>query len=704
METPSEETPFMHRLCVSAVILLLGASFASAQAAQPPQAPPAQPQSQAQQPPPVFRSAVDLVPVDVLVVDRDGNPIPELRPEDFTITVDGKPRRVVSAEFLSHYDRSATAPDRTQIPNLNVEDRVMMRAEYSSNTKSPPGRLFVLVVDAGNMTRGGGRGAMEAARAFVKKLAPNDLVALVTLPAGVTVDFTADRAAIREALLKIVGGGANKYLANVNVSLTEAFALQVGGDRKRIFEDAVRLECSFARTDAELMNCRMNLEADARSKFFTARTSAESSARALEHLIRRLALIEGQKHVIFIGEAFVTGASFGYLDGSGDLARLGSLSQAARANFYVLHLDRAFLEAFDVLERFPSRTLLEDARLLNDGLGELAGQAGGTYFNLTVAIDPAFERIARETSASYLVAFEPASDDRDGKAHNVSVKVARPDVQIRARRQFTVDPATQAAPIAERLSRALNSPYLPASVPMDLTTYVVGDSREGGVRVLMAAEIGCGPDAAADFDVGHLVTDPAGKGSGSAVQHPSAIVERRPGVRCVYYSSSFGLKSGEYALRAVALDSANRAGGVERHLDARLTPAGPLGLSSLVLTDPSVRVNEKMKLVVDGRVAGPSVAAYIEVRRLQPAADPASAALRPIVQFEVARADGGPALAGTVPPVADDAEAGAWYAEGSVNLATLAPGTYAVRALVSWDGKVVGTTGRTIIIDAAARQ
>ena len=97
----------------------------------------------------------------------------------------------------------------------------------------------------------------------------------------------------------------------------------MGGDRKRIFENAVRMECGFARSDTELQNCRMNLEAEAQSKLFTARASAQSSSRALEFLIRRLALIEGQKHVIFIGESLVTGASFG-LPRSGDLAWLGA--------------------------------------------------------------------------------------------------------------------------------------------------------------------------------------------------------------------------------------------------------------------------------------------------------------------------------------------------------------------------------------------
>ena len=51
---------------------------------------------------PEFKSGVDLVAVDVVVVDRDGRPVVDLAPGDFTVTVDGKPRRVVSADFIGH--------------------------------------------------------------------------------------------------------------------------------------------------------------------------------------------------------------------------------------------------------------------------------------------------------------------------------------------------------------------------------------------------------------------------------------------------------------------------------------------------------------------------------------------------------------------------------------------------------------------------
>ncbi len=50
---------------------------------------------------PVFRSGVEVMEVDVTVVDAKGMPVRDLRVPEFTVTIDGQPRRVVSAEFIS---------------------------------------------------------------------------------------------------------------------------------------------------------------------------------------------------------------------------------------------------------------------------------------------------------------------------------------------------------------------------------------------------------------------------------------------------------------------------------------------------------------------------------------------------------------------------------------------------------------------------
>ena len=65
---------------------------------------------------PSFRSGVEVVSVDVNVIDRQGRPLRGLTAGDFTVTVAGKPRRVVTSEFIDHPDpvQEADRPRRHQ--------------------------------------------------------------------------------------------------------------------------------------------------------------------------------------------------------------------------------------------------------------------------------------------------------------------------------------------------------------------------------------------------------------------------------------------------------------------------------------------------------------------------------------------------------------------------------------------------------------
>src|SRR5512134_3462635 len=58
--------------------------------------------------PPVFPADVELAVVDVTIVDANGAPVRDPRPEDFTLTVKDQPRRVVSAEYLAQGGGEAT--------------------------------------------------------------------------------------------------------------------------------------------------------------------------------------------------------------------------------------------------------------------------------------------------------------------------------------------------------------------------------------------------------------------------------------------------------------------------------------------------------------------------------------------------------------------------------------------------------------------
>jgi hypothetical protein len=96
----------------------------------------AQAAAQDQPPPkPAFKSAVDLVAVDVSVIDRNGRPVPDLAAGDFTLTVDGKPRRIA----LGAVHRGG--PRRRQRPARQADG-----VQFQHGSQG--GRLVMIAVDS----------------------------------------------------------------------------------------------------------------------------------------------------------------------------------------------------------------------------------------------------------------------------------------------------------------------------------------------------------------------------------------------------------------------------------------------------------------------------------------------------------------------------------------------------------------------------
>src|SRR5438552_3039858 len=59
---------------------------------------------------PRFQASVELTSLDVSVIGHDGRPIRNLGPEAFVVRVDGKMRRVVSANWVSLVGGSTERP------------------------------------------------------------------------------------------------------------------------------------------------------------------------------------------------------------------------------------------------------------------------------------------------------------------------------------------------------------------------------------------------------------------------------------------------------------------------------------------------------------------------------------------------------------------------------------------------------------------
>src|SRR5262249_4279985 len=126
----------------------------------------------AQDQPPRFKSTVDVTSLDVTVVDDRGVPITTLTPDDFTVRIDGNPRKVVTAEWVPLVKAAPDAP------------AVAMPEGFSTNENSTAGRLIVIAVDEPNIRFGGAQAIARTANAFVDRLAPSDRVAVAGFGTG----------------------------------------------------------------------------------------------------------------------------------------------------------------------------------------------------------------------------------------------------------------------------------------------------------------------------------------------------------------------------------------------------------------------------------------------------------------------------------------------------------------------------------------
>ena len=139
-------------------------------AAQQPPAPPEQPPGD--QPParPTFRSGIDFVRVDVIVTNKKGEPVVDLKREEFEIFEDGARQDVESFKLFRVDEIAETTPARP-IRSLFDEE---------SEAQRPDVRLFAFFLDDYHTRRGNAMRARVDLADFVRRaISPQDMVGLM---------------------------------------------------------------------------------------------------------------------------------------------------------------------------------------------------------------------------------------------------------------------------------------------------------------------------------------------------------------------------------------------------------------------------------------------------------------------------------------------------------------------------------------------
>ena len=617
-----------------------------------------------------FKSAVDLVPVDVSVVDKDGRPVATLTAQDFTLSVDGKPRTIASAEFISIAATAGAAPARA--------------VEYSSNAGAAGGRLIMLVVDAESIGIGRGKTAIEAARRFLGTLNPADRVALVVLPGvGPQVEFTTNHALVQSMLAKVAGRGTDE-LGPRRVGLSEALALQ-GSDRTAVREIVSR-ECGADPAPTLIESCLQRIQGEAAQLLMSVRERSRNSLVALRGLFDRMDTGNTPKTIVLISEGML-------LDRPADIAWIGARAASAHIILYVLQLDTSEIDASS--QRLaPSQTA--DRTVLKHGLDQLAAHARGEVFRVFGDADFAFQRLGRELSGYYLLSFNPEPGDRDGAPHKIKIDVRRSNLQLRSRREFSVGPPV-ALTTDDMVRETLRTPILAADIPLKLTTYTFQDPGSSRLKILLAVEIDRALNPQERVSLGYVMLNERGEaGAGRLEKTVEAPIDSLRRVQ--QWAGAAVALPGTYTVKVAVVDESGRRGSVERTITARLNGFGQLHATDLLLADNTAQNAGDAPPPVAADLTGDELYAYLEL--LSEATEQLTNAT---VVIEISQSEAGRAVA-TAPArlqAAERAEGRRRIAEAGLPIGLLQPGEYVARAVISVSGRKVGQVIRPFRVSRA---
>ncbi|MEO8482264.1 MAG: VWA domain-containing protein [Acidobacteriota bacterium] len=321
---------------------------------------------------PTFHSGVDVIAVDVQVIDKDGFPVADLTPDKFHVTVDGRPRQVVSAtlvgtalkrEMASGKGRTGTATVRR--PAVAAPDEILQ--------EMPP---IVLAFDCLSFSPAAEFRVVQLARDFVSQLDPAQRVGLLAYPIGPKLDPTTDHRSVADAIGQVLGQKGSTQLLPSQIV------------------DGSIAPCPVCPPLGDPFMQAQELEAQGRTQL-----------GIFEELMRNLGTVKGRKVVVLVSAGMVVADRIGFRPDLGEYGmRVGKVAAEANVTVYSLFIDKSLFAQMSADRRSAmprEQPIARDGNILGRMIDQVSGASGGEMFrSLTDDGAYAFDRLLRETSAS----------------------------------------------------------------------------------------------------------------------------------------------------------------------------------------------------------------------------------------------------------------------------------------------------------------
>lgn len=412
------------------LVALLGATGL----AQPPQP------AQQQPPPPVFRTGTQVVEIDVRVFDRDGRFVGDLTKEDFEVVEDGKPQSVQTF-FLVRESASGPTP-APAAPAPPATPGAVAAPPLARQT-------WIFFFDLNHLTPGSGFDrAHKAVEDFIRdRFRAGDIGGIYAGDKMVNNRLSSFREPLLEALQQVAprADSRSRYTELTREwprLLNEEEAIRIARNNKEALDRAVVRACSDDQSQCQQADLALRSKA-ARLAGDIQRASVET-LRAINTLANGLARIPGPKTVVFLSDGFPVEEI--------ETTLRSVVGQTARAGARVYAIDVRGLGRLGAPD--PGQLAAEDTARpttkfdsVADAPNSLAMDTGGLMIRNENNIGRALDTIAADANSFYVLGFQPASTNWDGKFRAVQVRVKREGVRVRARKGYlAIEPSRMLVP------------------------------------------------------------------------------------------------------------------------------------------------------------------------------------------------------------------------------------------------------------------
>ena len=444
------------------------------------------------QPSYIFRVQRNMVVVRVIVRDANGRPVPKLRKEDFRLFDNGKAQAIDQFSAESPRVAPLAAP---AAPGKPSEEKPASEPAPASARVAPQNFQALYFDDLQSEFSDLSRARDAADKYLATTLAPADRVGIFTASGQGVLDFTSDREQLHAALLKLrPRPHFHGSCACFDISPYEALLLLNNPTGSAILEDRVR-QCGADTKHggaAGIANeCLRRLSEEVG-------LTTESVLRGLEQVVRRTALLPGQRSVIMLSPGMLSSTNSPMLS-QGSLSL--PVSQGAflfRGRIY--EIAERGLGASVVINVINLRGLyaiipggdasvgsaptgpsagLEGALEVSayarndDSLYDFASITGGQVYVNDNDLEKGFRKVGTLADVYYVLAFTPRNLKLDGHYHQLKVSLVNPGrLTVQARHGYFAPKASEdaAAKAKEEIEEAMYSQAELRELPIALHT------------------------------------------------------------------------------------------------------------------------------------------------------------------------------------------------------------------------------------------